>query len=108
MKTGACNVVVLCGAESSSPVNYNDAGEQPVHVVTPLAAVLAVVSAFVMALLAIAFITDTGISYLRTVGNELLHIHYTYRYLILQPIEIYPEPTLVAMVTKLSEILTQN
>ena len=81
MKAGAYNMVGLCGTETSSPVNYNDVGEQPVHVVTPLVAVLAVVSTFVMTLLAIAFITDTGISYLRRQRGTACTL---YRYLILQ------------------------
>ena len=50
----------VCVAEPSSPVNYDDAGEQPMAVVTPLVAALAVVNAFVMVLLGVAFITDTG------------------------------------------------
>ena len=45
---------------SSLPVNYDDVSEQSVYVVTPLVAVLAVVNAFVMALLVVAFITDSG------------------------------------------------
>jgi len=52
--------VTFTVSERSSPVNYDDVGERSVHVVTPLVAVLAVVSTFVMALLAIAFITDAG------------------------------------------------
>jgi len=60
--------VPCCLVGSPSPVNYDDAGEQPVHVVTPLIAVLTVVNTFVTALLAVAFITDhtgicTGIAY---------------------------------------------
>ena len=54
-------VIVLSAVERSSPVSYDNAGEQAMRVVTPLVAVLAVVNTFVLALLAVAFITDTGI-----------------------------------------------
>ena len=53
---------MLSVVERSSPVNYDNAGEQSVQVVTPIVAVLAVVNTFIAALLAVAFITDTGIS----------------------------------------------
>jgi len=59
-QTAIGSLCLLSGAERSSAVSYVDVGERPVHVVTPLVAVLAVVNAFVMALLAVAFITNTG------------------------------------------------
>jgi len=51
----------LSAIERPTPVHYDGAGEQSIQVVTPLVAVLAVVSTFVMALLAVAFIADAGI-----------------------------------------------
>jgi len=55
-------VALLSGTERSPAISYDNAGEQTLRVITPLVAVLAVINTFVMALLAIAFITDTGMS----------------------------------------------
>ena len=63
MPIGIVGITNWSAVERSSPVNYDNAGEQSLQLVTPLVAVLAVVNTFVMALLAVAFITDTGISY---------------------------------------------
>jgi len=53
---------VLSGTDRSPEISYDNAGEQTVRVITPMVAVLAVINTFVLALLAIAFITDTGMS----------------------------------------------
>ena len=70
---------MLSAAERSMPVNYDNAGEQPVRVITPLVAVLAVVNTFIVALLVIAFLSHTGISYV-SLSSVLVYRH---RYLFI-------------------------